>query len=182
MKVPNTKMPAENTMPSDPNMPAEPEMPDDIATARQLWWAIIGLGLARMVVLIIDLIGQRREFTDQLVEQMRSSNPEVTPEMIESMMPVVFVVFGVIGVVAAIVGAVVVHQLARGKLWARVLLTFVGVWLIFMAISSMFSLDAITGPASLIGGGATIVQGVLAAGAIYLCHRPDSVRYFQPPR
>lgn len=170
-------------MPSDRKMPSEPKMPDDVATARQLWWGIIGVGLVRLVALIVDLVGQRREFTDQLVEQMRaSSNPEVTPEMIESMVPVVFVMFGVLGVVAAIVGVAIVHQLARGKLWARVLLTFVGVWLIFTAISSMFSLDAITGPAALIGGGATIVQGVLAAGAIYLCHRSDSTRYFQPLR
>lgn len=155
------------------------KIPGDVATARQLWWVVIGLGVVQLAASMVEALGLREEFTADILEQARTTDPQLTSATAGLMVSMAFVMVGIIGVVVAVVAAVIVHQLGRGKIWARTVMTFAGVWLVFMAIGTMFALDAVSGAASLVAGAASIVQGVLAAGAIYLCYRPESARYFQ---
>ncbi|WP_083898222.1 hypothetical protein [Nocardia vinacea] len=159
-----------------------PEPPEDIRTARQLWWGVIGFGILQMIGSVVAAFQQRKDFAQKMFDQVHVGDPNFTMADAELMVSLAFVVAVVIGLALAAFALLFVHQLVRGKLWARTLLTAVGVWLVLVAVGTLFALEAVTGAASLVAGAAAIVQGVLAAGAVYLSHRPDSTAYFQMNR
>lgn len=159
-----------------------PEPPEDIRTARQLWWGVIGFGILQMIGSVVAAFRQRKDFAQKMFDQVHVGDPNFTMADAELMVSLAFVVAVVIGLALAAFALLFVHQLVRGKLWARTLLTAVGVWLVLVAVGTLFALEAVTGAASLVAGAAAIVQGVLAAGAVYLSHRPDSTAYFQMNR
>ncbi|MEV4128305.1 hypothetical protein [Nocardia sp. NPDC049707] len=162
--------------------PPRPEPPEDIRTARQLWWGVIGFGIVQMIGSVVAAFRQRQDFAQKMYDQAHVSDPNFTMANAELMVSLAFVIAVVIGLALAAFAVLFVHQLVRGKLWARTLLTAVGVWLVLVAVGTLFALEAVTGAASLVAGAAAIVQGVLAAGAVYLSHRPDSTAYFQVNR
>ncbi|WP_433730904.1 hypothetical protein ACQP0C_04740 [Nocardia sp. CA-129566] len=131
---------------------------------------------------ILAAVQQRGEYAQKMYDQVHASDPNFTMASAQLMVSLAFVVGVVIGLALAAFTLLFVHQLVRGKLWARTLLTAIGVWLVLVAVGTLFALEAVTGAASLLAGGAAIVQGVLAAGAVYLSHRPDSTAYFQMNR
>ncbi|MGW4088268.1 hypothetical protein [Nocardia sp. NPDC004750] len=100
----------------------------------------------------------------------------------ELMVSLVYVVVVLIGLGLSALALVIVHQFGRGKPWARTVLTVLGAWSVVIGVGALLAIDAVTGTASLVAGGASIVQGVLAVGAIYLSHRPEATAYFQPGR
>ncbi|MEV0297963.1 hypothetical protein [Nocardia sp. NPDC050710] len=155
-----------------------PPMPEDVRTARQLWWGVVGFGVVQLAASMVAATGQRREFAEKMFDQMRESDPNATMAGADLLVLVAFVFVVLFGLVITGLALLFVYQFGRGKLWARTLLTIVGVWLVLMAVGTLFALDAVSGVASLVAGGASIVQGVLAGGAIYLGHRPDSTAYF----
>lgn len=162
--------------------PPRPEPPEDIRTARQLWWGVIGFGIVQLIGSIVAAFPQRKDLAQKTYDQVHVSDPSFTMANAELMVSMAFVVAAVIGLALAAFAGLFVHQFMRGKLWARTLLTAVGVWLVLVAVGTLFALEAVIGAASLLAGGAAIVQGVLAAGAVYLSHRPDSTAYFQMSR
>ncbi len=163
-------------------VPPRPPMPEDIRTARQLWWGIIGFGVVQLVGTVLTSLQQRDDLDQRMFDQGKAGDPNfamATAELLVSLMLVAMVLAGL----ALAAGALaVVHQFGRGKLWARTVLTVLSIWLVLGAVAALFALDAVTGVASLIAGGAAIVQGVLAGGALYLSYRPDSTQYFQTDR
>ncbi|MEU2255483.1 hypothetical protein [Nocardia xishanensis] len=160
-------------------VPHRPPMPEDIRTARQLWWGIIGFGVVQLVGTVLTSLQQRDDLDQRMFDQGKAGDPNfamATAELLVSLMLVVMVLAGL----ALAAGAfAVVHQFGRGKLWARAVLTVLAVWLVLGAVAALLALDAVTGVASLVAGGAAIVQGVLAGGALFLSFRPDSTNYFQ---
>ncbi|MFX0579721.1 hypothetical protein [Nocardia nepalensis] len=130
----------------------------------------------------MSAVQQRGELAQKMYDQVHASDPNFTMPSAELMVSLAFVVGVVIGLALAALALLFVHQFVRGKLWARTLLTAIGVWLVLVAVGTMFALESVTGAASLVAGGAAIVQGVLAAGAVYLSHRPDSTAYFRMTR
>ncbi|WP_254190717.1 hypothetical protein [Nocardia noduli] len=158
--------------------PPRPPMPEDVRTAWQLWWGVIGFGVVQLTASMIAALGQRQDFGEQILEQLRETDPNTTPAFADAMVLVVFVMVVLVGLVITGLGILFVYMFGRGKLWARTLLTVVGVWLVFMAVGTLFTLDTVGGVATLVAGGASIVQGVLAGGAIFLGHRRDSTAYF----
>ncbi|MEV6428570.1 hypothetical protein [Nocardia sp. NPDC051463] len=154
--------------------------PEDIRTARQLWWGVVGFGIVQLAGSMLAAMRNRHEFAKQMFDQMQESDPKFAMATADLMVSLAYVVAVLLGLTIAAVALVLAHQLFLGKLWARTLLTFVGVWLALTAVGTIFALGSgSAGVASLVAGGAGIVQGVLAAGAIYLSHRPDSTAYFQ---
>ncbi|WP_338768591.1 hypothetical protein V7968_03985 [Nocardia vulneris] len=168
--------------PIAPYPPAPPPMPTDVGTARQLWWGVVGFGVVQLVAMVLDGFAQRHSFAKQIFDQAKEKDPQVTMASVELMVALVFVVLVVLGLAVAGVALLIVHQFARGKLWARTLLTIAGVWLIVVGVGALFAFNSVTGAASLIAGGAAIVQAVLASGAVYLAHRPEATAYFQVSR
>ncbi|MEU2041595.1 hypothetical protein [Nocardia niwae] len=160
--------------------PARPPMPEDVGTARQLWWGVIVFGVVQLVSSILAALDQRHTFAEEVFEQARVQDPQVTMASAELMVSVVYIVVVLLGLGVAALASVIVHQFGRGKPWARTLLTVIGAWVVVIGVGALLAIDAVTGAASLVAGGASIVQAVLAAGAVYLSHRPESTAYFQP--
>ncbi|MGW0182980.1 hypothetical protein [Nocardia sp. NPDC003345] len=157
-------------------------MPADIVTARQLWWGVISLGAGRLFVSLADTLANRDRFSAELRERVQSTDPQLTPAMTDLLVTLGAVLGVILGLAVAALGVLVVHQLGKGKLWARTLLTFAGVWLVITGVAALFSIGAVDGVVPLLGGAATIVQAVLAGGAIYLCQRPEAAQWFLPRR
>ncbi|MFI2281920.1 hypothetical protein [Nocardia beijingensis] len=162
--------------------PVRPPMPEDVGTARQLWWGVVGFGVVQLIASIVAALDQRRSFAEEVFEQARMQDPQVTMASAELMVSLVYVVVVLIGLGLSALALVIVHQFGRGKPWARTVLTVLGAWSVVIGVGALLAIDAVTGTASLVAGGASIVQAVLAAGAIYLSHRPDATAYFQPGR
>ncbi len=154
-------------------------MPEDVGTARQLWWGVVGFGVVQLIASVIAALERRSAFAEEVFEQARAKDPQVTLASAELMVSLVYVFVVLFGLCVAALALVIVHQFARGKLWARTMLTVLGVWVVVIGVGALLAIDAVTGTASLVAGGASIVQAVLAAGAIYLSHRPESTAYFQ---
>ncbi|MFF0489634.1 hypothetical protein ACWDSJ_29925 [Nocardia sp. NPDC003482] len=159
--------------------PGPVAVPTDVRTASQLWWGVIGLGVLRLLVTAVGQFADRHELTRRLYDQLHAQQPEVglaEIEMMVALLEVVIVVFG-LGLAAGAVA--VVHQLRRGRLWARALLDVAAMVLVFGALGALFGLGAVTGTAQLLAGAAAILQAVLAAGAVFLCHRGESEPHFR---
>ncbi|MEU2035995.1 hypothetical protein [Nocardia amamiensis] len=159
--------------------PARVPVPEDVGTARQLWWGVLGFGVVQLIASVIAALERRRAFAAEVFEQARAKDPQVTLASAELMVSLVYVFVVLFGLGVAALALVIVHQFGRGKLWARTMLTVLGVWVVVIGVGALLAIDAVTGTASLVAGGASIVQAVLAAGAIYLSHRPESTAYFQ---
>ncbi|WP_406282334.1 hypothetical protein OH799_21170 [Nocardia sp. NBC_00881] len=170
-------------MPGPPGArPTKAPMPVDVGTARQLWWGVVGFGVVQLIASIIGALPQRHTFAREVFDQAREKDPQVTIAAAELMVAMVYVVVVLIGLGVAALALVIVHQFARGKLWARTVLTALGAWVVVVGIGALFAIGAVDGTASLVAGGASIVQSVLGVGAIYLSHRPESTAYFQISR
>lgn len=156
--------------------------PADIITARQLWWGVIGLGVGRLFVSLADTLANRERFTAEFRERMQAADPQITPATVDLLVTTGAVLGAVFGLAIAALGVLVVHQLAKGKVWARTLLTFAGVWLVITGVTALFSIGVVEGIAPVATGAVSIVQAVLAGGAIYLCQRPESAKWFLPRR
>lgn len=167
-------------MPGPPPAPAQqPPMPEDVRTARQLWWGVSGVGLVQLTASIFAGMNQRKDFAEQVFDQMRETDPAYTMEQADKL-ALVALVFGGAVLGLALVGLTLLfaHLMARGRFWARAVLTVMGTWLVLIALLNLFAIGSVTGVAVLVAGGAAIVQGVLAGGAIYLMHRKESTAYF----
>ncbi|MFI7001554.1 hypothetical protein [Nocardia sp. NPDC050175] len=162
--------------------PSPAPMPVDVGTARQLWWGVIGFGVVQLIASVVAALSQRHTFAKQVFDQAREKDPQVTLASAELMVALVYVVVVFIGLGVAVLALLIVHQFARGKLWARTMLTIVGAWLVVIGVGALFAFGAVAGAASLVAGGAAIVQAVLAGGSIYLSHRPEATAYFQMSR
>lgn len=155
-----------------------PAQPEDVHTARQLWWGITALGMVQLVASIVAALPQRKDLAEQMYDDLHADSPDITMKTVEALVLVGFAIGAVLGLIVAGLVLLVISQLGKGKFWARTVLTVVGIWLVMLAVGTLFRFGAIDGTATLVAGGTAIVQGVLAAGAIYLCHRPDSTAYF----
>ncbi|MFC4126002.1 hypothetical protein [Nocardia rhizosphaerae] len=162
-----------------PHKPEAPPMPEDIGTARQLWWAVSGLGVVYTFAGIATMTGQRDELSKQFLDEMHKTDPSFPAATVDLMVLAAFGLTAVVGIALAGVTLLIARQLGRGKPWARTVLTVVAVWLGMGAVATMFSFSGDAGLATMVAGGTTIVQGVLAVGAAYLSYRPESTKYFQ---
>ncbi|UGT64651.1 hypothetical protein [Nocardia asteroides] len=161
--------------------PVRPEpapKPTDIGTAQQLWLAVIGFGLIQVLASVIAGVQQRGSLAEQMRGDLERAGQPATEAMSELMVTLGLALAVLIGIAAAGLGVLFAHLLGKGRLWARTVLTVAGVWLVLMAAGTLFALDGVSGAAALAAGAATLVQGVLAAGAIFLAYRPDSTAYF----
>ncbi|MBC7300229.1 MAG: hypothetical protein H5T78_04685 [Nocardia sp.] len=157
-------------------------MPEDVGTARQLWWGVAGLGVIYAGAGVASLTGERDELSKQFLDEMHKADPNFPASTVDVMVLVAFALTALVGVLLALVTVAIAHQLGRGKSWARTVLTVVAIWLGLGAVATMFSFSAVANPATIVAGGASIVQGVLAAGATFLSYRPESTKYFQSHR
>jgi hypothetical protein len=157
--------------------------PEDVVTAFQLWWAVAGFGLAQLVCAMLGALGDRDAIVDQLLTDMARRDPDValSRNTAELFVFAGLVLAVVIGVVLAAFVLLVAHQMRRGRMWARTVLTGLGSVLVVLAVPAVFGLGVATGAVAIVTGALGILGAVAAAGAIVLMHRKDSNSYFLPP-
>lgn len=154
-------------------------MPDDVRTASQLWWGAVFLGLVRLISGMVTRFAHRHTIARNIYDQMHPQQPG-TPLATYDLMVTVMIVLGVVfGLALAAAGLAVVHQLRRGKPWARTLFDVAAIVLVIGGVNSMFGLGSVSGTGEMIAGAAAILQAVLVAGAVFLCHRSESNGYFR---
>ncbi|MGC0365457.1 hypothetical protein ABH922_003441 [Rhodococcus sp. 27YEA15] len=157
--------------------PAEPEPPIDVVTAVQLWWAVAILGVLQGGAMIAVILGRKSMFVDEMMKNPAAAEAGLTRSEVDAMFPLVIGVCVVMIVVVTAVFLLFVRSMSRGKNWARMLLTFGGVFMVVSAIPVFTGLGD-GGGAMLLLGGAQILQAVAAVGAIVMMHRRDSNPYF----
>lgn len=166
------------------NQPVPPTglrpVPEDVRTAVQLWWAALAVGVVQVIATVFAQFGDRKKLAEEFFDQVRADQPSATMAQVELAVMLMLVVMAVLWLALLGGGAAVVYQLGRGKSWARTLLTVLAAFLIVGAAGSLFGPGALNGPVALVAGGASIVQAVLAGGAVFLCYRKESDAHFRP--
>lgn len=162
------------------NEPQRP-MPQDVGTASQLWWVVAALGLLQLFVAIPVIWADKDSFIDQLMDDPRVAEMEgeFTRDTAETLLMAGFGVVVVVALLFTAVFVLFVHFMRRGKNWARMVLTLLGVILAVQAVPVLFGLGAGDGGLGIIVmGGVQILQAVAIVGAIFLMHRKESNSYF----
>ena len=158
--------------------------PVDVETARHLWWGVALIGALSALYSVWTLFGAREEFAQSLLDELAAQDAaaDMTVESTQSMVTVMLVVtiFVVIGFGALFLFCV--NRMRAGKMWARMLLTVIGSFIVFTTILDLFAMASTAGAMNIVMGVIGIGQGVLAAGAIYLMHRRESNDYFVASR
>ncbi|MDJ0392090.1 hypothetical protein QMK17_01930 [Rhodococcus sp. G-MC3] len=177
---------AEHGFPVEPP-PLEPKhrpAPVDVETARHLWWGVAGLGMLNLVVTLFVVYGQKSDFAQQLVDDVRAQDSSVplSLDAAESYLTAALVVMILIGAAFGALFVFWVKKMRFGRMWARTLLTMIGTVTVVLAIPQLFGLGVDGGALQVVMTVAGILQGVLAAGAIYLMHRKESNAYFLASR
>ncbi|NLE79372.1 MAG: hypothetical protein GX610_07255 [Rhodococcus sp.] len=155
-------------------------MPQDVGTAAQLWWVVAALGLLQFFVSIPAIWGERDTFIDQLMNDPSIAELEgdFTRETAETVLMASFGVAAVLALIVTGVFVLFVHFMRKGKNWARFVLTFLGIILVFSTLPVLFGFGAGEGAAAVLLGGVQILQAVIIVGAIVLMHRRESSNYF----
>lgn len=163
-----------------PQEPAVRPAPVDVETARHLWWAVMGLGLLSLLLTLVMVNGERSVFAEQLVEDVKLQDPTLplTLESAEGYLTAALVVMALVGVGFAALTLYWVKKMRLGRLWARTVLTIIGTITVVLALPQLFGFGVDGGALQIVMSVAGILQGVVAAGAIYLMHRKESNAYF----
>jgi len=163
----------------------ERPVPEDVGTAYQLWWAVVALSLAQVLVALAGVLLDRDAYIDQLARDLSARDPSLTAtrSTIELVLYGGIAVGVAIGVALGALTLLMAVQMRRGKAWARTVLTMAGTFLVLLAVPSLFGLGETTGAASMISGGLAILAAVAAVGAIVMMHRRASNEFFvtRPP-
>ena len=164
-----------NPSPRSPGHKAEPPM--DVVTAIQLWWAVTVLGVVQGGAMIAMMLGQKSTFVDEMLRNPAAVDAGLTRADIENVFPMAVVMAAVMILIFTALFLLVVRSMSRGKNWARMLLTFGGVFMVVSAVPVILGLG-VGGGTTLLLGGAQILQAVAAVSAIVMMHRKDSNPYF----
>ncbi|WP_227979531.1 hypothetical protein [Nocardia spumae] len=164
------------TLPAEPGTQTRPE---DVRTACQLWWGVIGLGIVRLILGAVDGLGNRHDIAQNFYDQLRNERTEFSLSQMEFAVSILEVLILTYGLALATGAVAVVYQLGLGRLWARAIGEVATVVLVLGAIGSLFGLGTENGAMAVLIGAAVILQAVLACGAVFLCRRAESGAYFR---
>ncbi|MFZ2527694.1 MAG: hypothetical protein WAX14_08585 [Rhodococcus sp. (in: high G+C Gram-positive bacteria)] len=155
-------------------------MPVDVGTAYQLWCGVLIFGVVSTITSAVVMWRERHAFVDQMLAQMPAMSEADTPTRDQMLMllPFGLGIAAVGGLVILGLLYLVVRQILRGKNWARMLLTLLGVFMTLSTVPTLFGVGAGTGAESWVLGIVGILQSVLTVGAIVLMHRRESNLYF----
>lgn len=154
--------------------------PVDVETARHLWWGVSLIGFVNLLFTLWTVFGDKATYADQLVADVKAQDAtvELTGDSAQTYLTVALVIMAVIGAGFGVLFLFWVNRMRSGKLWSRLLLTVIGTVTIVLALPNLFALGGAGGAVALAMGALGILQGVLAAGAIFLMHRKESNEYF----
>nr|WP_240931057.1 hypothetical protein [Rhodococcus sp. B10] len=158
--------------------------PVDVETARHLWWGVALLGTINLLATLVVVYGERSVFAQQLVDDIKAQDASIplTLDTAENYLIAALVVMVLIAAGFAALFLYWVNKMRTGRMWARMVLTMIGTATVVLTVPQLFGFGANDGAMAIVLGVAGILQGVLAAGAIYLMHRRESNEYFLASR
>ncbi|MEE2059386.1 hypothetical protein [Rhodococcus artemisiae] len=162
----------------DRSTPADRPIPQDIVTAYQLWCGVLVLTVVTLLFGAYDLWNGRTDLVDMMTEMTADTGTqELSRSDLDAAIPLVVILTVVFGL--AIVGLLylVVRKMCKGRNWARMALTLIGVFMTLSTLPTVFGVG-VGGGSGLALGVISIVQAVLTVGAIVLMHRRESNAYF----
>jgi hypothetical protein len=166
-----------SSYPGGPTPP--PPIPVDLDTARTLWRCVVALNVIADGLAIVEGIGQRHDLAARMLDQLRQSKqPGITftQSQVEVYVWLGLGLAAVFGLAISVLIFFAANWMRHAKHWARVMLTVFGS---FQVISGLAAFGATRhGPLAIAGNVVSLVQAVLAVGAIFLMYRPDSSQYF----
>nr|WP_246044923.1 hypothetical protein [Rhodococcus oryzae] len=159
-----------------------PAVPVDVGTAFQLLCGVAALGVVNLFATLAMVAADRKTFADQLIKDVHAQDPtvEISASAAEGLLLVGLGVTALLGLALTGLYLLFVFKMRSGRNWARMLVTMIGVTMVFFAIPALFGLGAGGGVAGMVAGGAGILQAVLSVGAVILMHRSESNQYFVP--
>jgi hypothetical protein len=168
------------SLPEPPQRPA----PVDVETARHLWWGVAGLGLLSLLLTLLTVSGDKSVYAQQLVDDVKAQDPSLplTLDSAETYLTSALVVMALLGVGFAALFVYWVKKMRVGRLWARTVLTMIGTVTVVLALPQLFAFGTDGGAVQVLMSVTGILQGVVAAGAIYLMHRKEANAYFLASR
>ena len=165
--------------PIGPGAAANRPVPGDVTTAYQLWCGVLALAVVNLTANLADLLSRRDELLDLMTTMAAEESLDgITTEQLESAIPVLVVLISGVGL--ALVGLLylVVRQLLKGKNWARMLLTLLGVFMSLSTLPTVFGVGVGNHVIGWILGVVGILQAVATVGAIVLMHRREANHFF----
>jgi hypothetical protein len=166
-----------------PAAPPKQPVPADLDTVRTLWVCSAVLGVLSVVCAVCGM--DRHALAQQLYEQFNRSYPSAAKLTLSQAQTYVWVELALVGVLEVgfwLVALLVVRRMRAGRLWARTLLTAVGVFQVVKGVYSLVDVGGLRSRLELASGAMGIIQAVLAVGAIYLMYRSEANDYFQRNR
>ncbi|TXG92899.1 hypothetical protein DW322_19515 [Rhodococcus rhodnii] len=152
-----------------------------------MWWLVAALGILQGFAALAIVSGDRSSFVDTMLADpaLAEAGVDVDRARMESLFGVGMGIVGLVIVAVTALFLVFVRSMARDRNWARMVLTMLGVLMVFTSIPVLFGLGggALPGGADGMGlamGAVQILQAVAAVGAIVLMHRKESNLYFLP--
>lgn len=166
-----------------PAPPPRPPVPADLDTARTLWIVSAVLGVLSMVCAVSGL--DRRALAQRLCEEFNRNYPSAAKLTLSQAGTYVWIELVLVSALDMVFWAValwVVRRMRAGRLWARTLLTALGVFQVVKGVDSLIGVGGLHSRLELGSGAMSIIQAVLAVGAVYLMYRSDANGYFHRNR
>jgi hypothetical protein len=160
--------------------PPTPPVPPDLDTVRTLWLVTAVLGVSSTLCTVVGL--DRAALARQLYDRYNHSYPSGVKLTLGQAGAYVWV--GLVLIVVFDLGfwalaLTFVRRMRAGRLWARALLTVFAAFELVTGVDALFGVRGTHSALELAVGAMSILRAVLAAGAIYLMHRPESNSFFQ---
>lgn len=166
----------------DGGAPAAPvAKPSSVGLAEKLTYAG---GVLTLIGAVMSLFTNTDEVREQVREQLEAAGQSVSPEAVDQAMQFGTITALIFGVVAAAIWFLVGFFLGKGKGWARIVATILGVINVLLTIFGLLGTSMMPGAST--GGGLSMVlnilSGVLAAAIVFLIWKKESSAYFQATR
>lgn len=168
-----------NPATSTPAESGTPAKPEDVRTAFHLWWAVVALGVLRLILGAADNLLNRHRIAQDFHDQLQDQQGQFGLTQMELAVTILEILILAYGLGVAVGAAAVVRHIDLGRLWARTVGDIAAVVLVFGAIGSLLGLGTVSGGMTVLIGAVSILQAVLACGAVFLCRRSESAKYFR---
>lgn len=160
------------------------DAPVDIETARHLWLGVIALGVVSMLIGLYTVFVDRDAFLEGFLADLEAQDPSLVlpPDTADDVVLTALVLAALFALGFAALILLVVRKMRAGKLWARSVLTVIGVVITVTTVPTLFGLGSVAEATAVVTSVLGILQAVAAAGAVYLMHRRESTEYFLSKR
>ena len=155
--------------------------PQPVGLAEKLTYAG---GVIALIGVVLSLFTPRDAMRDTIQQSLENAGQTATPEAIDQAMQFGLASAVVVGIITAAVWFLLGFFLGKGKNWARIVATVLGVLNVVIFLVSLLGVGMMPGAAA--GGGIALILNVisaaLAAAIVFLIWKKESTAYFKATR